>query len=453
LQRHHRSTVVTTVDTVLPSRPQRKRFSITSGLFASCVLTLLLVACSVNNSGPPSATANLVISAPQSSMLVGDSGQLAAHLTSSDGGSRDVTDQVTWSSSTAGVVKFGPLGSFTAQEVGSTAISANYGGLTATTALSVTDHFTVIAIPDTQRMIAGEDGGSLQMLKSEFNWIKDHRVAENIQMVAGEGDIVDSGNVMQQWSDADSIYQILDDAAIPYAPAIGNHDYDIGGGLVGADRSSQNYNHYFGPQRFAKRPWYGTSNFPPGQGDNFYVTFDAGIRHYMVLELEFLPRPEAIPWAQSILDSHPGYQVILLTHGYLNDDGALVSESDYSGTGFSYWGLSQATASDANQLWNELIRKNPSIIAVLCGHTWPNQVWRADKNDSGALVPQFKADFEADGRGGSGMLRIMKFYPAQDQIDVSSYSPYFDQWLTDSTNQFTAFYGVLANSSQAHAPR
>jgi len=39
------------------------------------------------------------------------------------------------------------------------------------------------------------------------------------------------------------------------------------------------------------------------------------------------------------------------------------------------------------------------------------------------------------------MLRIMKFYPGQNRIDVSSYSPYFDQWLVDPTNQFSTIYG------------
>jgi Calcineurin-like phosphoesterase len=406
------------------------------------VLCLLLASCGSPNSATVSAPHTLVIVAP-SSLIVGNKGNLSTHLDSADG--RDVTDQTIWRSSTPSVVNLTSPAAFSAQSSGAVTITAIYEEITATATVTVTDHFAVISIPDTQRMTAQVTGGSFDMMSSEFNWIKDHQVSENILMVAGEGDIVNDGNVLQEWSAADSMYKVLDAAAIPYAPAIGNHDYDIGGGAVGADRASHNYNQYFGPQRFKGRSWYGQTTFPAGQGDNFYVTFDAGTQHYMVLELEFLPRPEAIPWAQSVIDAHPDYQVILLTHGYLNPDGSRISQNDYSGTGFSYWGLSPANASDGNQLWAELISANPNIISVLCGHTQGIQVSRDDDDNVGNPVSQIKADFEDDGRGGSGMLRIMQFYPAQNRIDVSSYSPYFDQWLTDISNQFTLFYGKPAN--------
>ena len=39
--------------------------------------------------------------------------------------------------------------------------------------------------------------------------------------------------------------------------------------------------------------------------------------------------------------------------------------------------------------------------------------------------------------GGNGYLRIMKFYPSSDTIDVLTYSPYLNSYLTDSGNRFT----------------
>jgi len=419
------------------------RFRYYFASLALCILVLQLASCSTGGpaSSPISVPVSLAISAPQNPVLVGDTGQLSAKITSADGTNNDVTAQATWTTSTPAVVSLAQRGAYSAQSIGTASITATYGGQLATATVSVTDHFTVIAVPDTQRMVAQVDGGSLAMATSEFNWIKDNEFSENIRLVTGEGDIVNSGDSVQEWTNADTLYRILDETTIPYAPVMGNHDYDIGNGMVGADRASQNYNHYFGPQRFAGRPWYGQSTFPAGQGDSFYVTFDVGARHYMVLALEFLPRAEAIAWAQSVLDAHHGVQVILLTHGYLNADASRISVDDYAETGLSYWGLSPATASDGNQLWNELIRKNPSIVAVICGHTWPTQASRDDDDDDLDQTPQLKADFEGDGRGGSGMLRIMKFYPGQNRIDVSSYSPYFDQWLVDPTNQFSTIYG------------
>jgi Calcineurin-like phosphoesterase len=447
------------VDTMLRCSAHNRSFDLRLSLFAllpSCILFLVMTACGSGHSAAPVSTtpfapiptpSSIALSAPQLPALVGDTGQFTAQVMWSDGSFSDATHQAIWQTTVPGIVNIGADGSFTAQAVGSTTITASYSGLSSTTIVSVMDHFTLIAIPDTQRMVAQVEGGSMAMVRSEFNWIKDQQFNENIRVVAGEGDIVNSGDSIQQWTDADSIYRILDETTIPCAPVMGNHDYDVGDGMAGADRASRNYNQYFGPQRFASRTWYGKNTFPAGLGDNFYVTFDVGARHFMVLALEFLPRPEAILWAQSVLDAHPGYQAILLTHGYLNDDGSRISETDFSGTGFSYWGLSSATASDGDQLWNELIRKNPNIVAVLCGHTWPSQVRRDDENDNSGLVPQLKADFESDVNGGSGMLRIMKFYPGQSRIDVSSYSPYFDQWLTDPSNQFSISYGTAAAAS------
>src|SRR5947208_9333130 len=56
---------------------------------------------------------------------------------------------------------------------------------------------------------------------------------------------------------------------------------------------------------------------------------------------------------------------------------------------------------------------------------------------NGNLVNQILAEYQNMTNGGNGYLRIMKFHPTTDTIDVLTYSPYINAYITDSANQFT----------------
>src|SRR6266699_291139 len=76
-----------------------------------------------------------------------------------------------------------------------------------------------------------------------------------------------------QLANASHSIGILDQAGIPYALAIGNHDYDK---LPPVNRSAITFNQYFGPSRYANAGHYGATNFPAGSNENFYETFNWG---------------------------------------------------------------------------------------------------------------------------------------------------------------------------------
>jgi hypothetical protein len=61
---------------------------------------------------------------------------------------------------------------------------------------------------------------------------------------------------------------------------------------------------------------------------------------------------------------------------------------------------------------------------------------------SGNRVQQVLADYQNDyiGRGGSGYLRIMTFYPGKKEIRNLTYSPSLDHYLTRPESQFTLTY-------------
>ena len=63
--------------------------------------------------------------------------------------------------------------------------------------------------------------------------------------------------------------------------------------------------------------------FEAGKVDNTYSRFDAGGRHWLVLNLELWPRTAVVAWAQPVVASHPDDNVIVATHSYLTASGAI----------------------------------------------------------------------------------------------------------------------------------
>jgi hypothetical protein len=75
---------------------------------------------------------------------------------------------------------------------------------------------------------------------------------------------------------------------------------------------------------------------------------------------------------------------------------------------------------------------------VLCGHTAPN-AQLTSKGVNGNEVHQLLANFQGE-KGGQGYLRIMKFFPKENRIDVSTYSPVLNKYKNDPKNKFTLKY-------------
>src|SRR5215510_7936508 len=78
--------------------------------------------------------------------------------------------------------------------------------------------FTVILLPDTQYYAEGSQGAKPEMMYAQMRWIAANAPGLNIKAVVGLGDIVNCGNDVRQWLNADAAYRILDEAAIPYVP-------------------------------------------------------------------------------------------------------------------------------------------------------------------------------------------------------------------------------------------
>jgi len=296
--------------------------------------------------------------------------------------------------------------------------------LFAATAFSQTQDFTVVALPDTQHYSKYYPA----IYAAQTRWIVQNAAAMNIQFVLGLGDIVDDGEQNFQWQNADAAVRILDQAGMRYAMAIGNHDYMFGSV---SSRDATLFNQYFGPLRYHGRSYY-RGSYPAGSNENFWTVFDVAGVPYLVMLLETFPRDAALNWAASVLAANRDKQAIIVTHSYMFKDNSRIGRCD-SNTAASF-GVAQDN--DGDQMWSKFVSRQPNVFLVLNGHT-NGAGRRADIGTNGNLISQVLADYQDDPHGGNGWLRILKFRPALNLIEVRTYSPYLNQWLTDSNNQFT----------------
>ena len=132
----------------------------------------------------------------------------------------------------------------------------------------------------------------------------------------------------------------------------------------------------------------------------------------MVISLEFAPRDETLKWAAGICRKHPDHRVIVATHCYMRPTGR------DTGCATSY----NVAGNSGEQIWQKLVRKEPNIFFVISGHVLGVGL-QTSKNDAGGKVLEMLTDYQGLPNGGDGWLRSLKFLPAENKIQVITYSP------------------------------
>ena len=292
------------------------------------------------------------------------------------------------------------------------------------------ESFSIIVLPDTQKYAASYQHINL----AQTNWIKNNVSNLDIRYVLHEGDLVDSATTISQWDNAKQAMDILD-GVIPYAIALGNHDF-------AGDRDSAIFNSYFPLSKFQSWPTFG-GTFESGKMDNVYHLFSADGIDFLVLSLEFGPRDSVLTWADQVVQNHSERKVILLTHDYIYDDNTLHGSCSCHvfGPDDPVYGLSNKNT--GIQVWEKFVRKHPNMLFTFSGHV--HQDDGAGRlvgiGNSGNRVYQMFANYQHYLEGGQGYLRIIEINPVQKSVSVQTYSPYLNAYLTDSAQQF-AFTNV-----------
>lgn len=234
-----------------------------------------------------------------------------------------------------------------------------------------------------------------EIYKAEMEFVAAMKEKKNIKYLIHTGDLVDDWDRPDEWKVASDSMKILEDAGVPYGVVTGNHDVNHD------DADYTEYWKYFGRDRFEDQPYYGDDLH---NNRDHYDLISANGQDFLIMYLGWNIMDDTVEWANEILAKYPNRYVIIGTHEYISPSGA------YSGQG--------------EMIWNEIVAKNDNVKMVLCGHL--HGVAYNVKHVGDRTVVEMLADYQSGPMGGSGYMRFLEFDVDQQQIHVTTYSPYLD---------------------------
>ncbi len=274
----------------------------------------------------------------------------------------------------------------------------------------------VVLLPDTQYYSKQNDG----TYKRQTQWIVDNHIQQDIKMVIHLGDITHD-NTTAEWKVAQQAHKLLDDNDIRYTMLPGNHDNPDGG----RKRDTKRYNQYFGTEHFENQNWWGHKD---NNADNNYGLFSASGHDFMVVNLEFAPRKEALCWANDVIKQYPERNIIVATHCYQNRGG------DHRNDCASGYDL---TGNDGSTIWRELARRHNNVRMVLSGHVGGSE-HRARNAAFNNSVHEILTDYQFERRNnrnhGNGWMRTLEFDVASEKVKVRTFT------VLNDVNEFNRDY-------------
>lgn len=182
--------------------------------------------------------------------------------------------------------------------------------------------------------------------------------ALNIVGAMGVGDCVQTPNSGGELTNATTAWTILDSAGLPWVTPPGNHDM----GTSASDRSfgarsttagnlltTAFQSGFFSATSRAAKSYFGGAY--DSTGGNTYII----VGSYLLMALEFFPRTAVLTWAAGVCLAHPTLNVIITTHGYMTDAGAVQPRSSGAwSSGTTYDIGEHATRSGAGFIYQSL---------------------------------------------------------------------------------------------------
>ena len=277
--------------------------------------------------------------------------------------------------------------------------------------------FTIAIIPDTQQEVVITHAINGKYFKNRTEWLADNKENLDLRFVIHTGDVVNWGNEDEsQFEIAAEAMQVLDNAKIPSALCLGNHDTAaVGVGGSAADpantrtrlRDTTAFNKYFPVSNYP-----GINVFEAGKIDNAYQCFEAGGCKWMVLSLELWPRTEVIDWACEVIENHPDYNVMVATHSYLTGDGKIYAGSDYG-------------HNSPQTMYDNMISQYENVKFVFSGHVG-NTKWRLDYGKNDNKVVSFLGCFHSNNLN---PVQLLEIDTKAGTASIRTYSPLDDsEW-------------------------
>ncbi|MCX5064851.1 metallophosphoesterase [Micromonospora lupini] len=288
--------------------------------------------------------------------------------------------------------------------------------------------FSFAILPDTQQEVL--NSGDTRF-RNRTDWLVRNRSALDLRFVASSGDVVNWDTPdHSQYVVAREAMRPIETAGIPYALAIGNHDTQATG--VGGSardpahtrelvRDTTVFNQFFTVGQYGAVQ----GQFESGKVDNSYSTFAAGGTQWLVLTLELWPRAEAVAWARSVVAAHPRHTVIVVTHDYIDGNGAIEQSASYGATSPQY-------------LFDNLVKQYANIRFVFSGHVGV-AANRVDTGVNGNKIYSFLQTFHSNT---TNPVRLVEIDTAANSLRTWIHAPYTNQSFPEYDRSFTGI-GVV----------
>jgi len=287
--------------------------------------------------------------------------------------------------------------------------------------------FSIVVIPDTQQYHGkgtkatpdSEEPLTNAVFDGWTNWIVANLQTERIVFVSHVGDIVDRNN-RDQWALVRQFMGRLH-GKVPYGLSVGNHD------MTGSGDSSL-FQEIFPKSRFENLDWYaGCFESPSGDSSisgnnaNSAQLIEAGGMRFLFLHLECNAPDDVLAWADSVFKKHADRRAIVTTHMDLGPCEKPKVAQDYFETpkGRMTWKKRHSDRGNTpQQMWEKCFRKHRNLFMICSGDQSRTQALRMETTgENGNVVHSLLSDYGTRG------LRVMRFFPAKNQIEVRTWDP------------------------------
>ncbi len=233
-------------------------------------------------------------------------------------------------------------------------------------------------------------------------YLKEKQQELNLGYVVHTGDLVASRTDVKQWTNAKRAMDEL--SSIPHGVLAGNHD-------VGQSYDYANYSTYFGEKAFRQYDYYGESLL-----DNrcHYDLITMGSTDYVFVYLGYQPGENSMRFANEAFAKYADRVGVLCVHEYLGSHSTL--------------------RAIGQTLYKKVVKPNPNVYLVLCGHRYNEDCVPVTFDDDGngkadRTVYQYIANYQdIDKKGGSGYMRFLEIDEEKGTIHFYTYSPLLDQY-------------------------
>jgi hypothetical protein len=131
---------------------------------------------------------------------------------------------------------------------------------------------------------------------------------------------------------------------------------------------------------------------------------------------------------------------------------------DWATKGAAQAGAPGDVGNDGEQIWQKLVKKHQNSFMVISGHVYLDDLGVQDyatgllesKTDHGNTVYQMVVNYQQRPMGGEALLRILEFLHDGQTIQIETYSPLNEEYLTEPDHQFVINRGCKLNCVNGH---